>query len=82
MTIESNHQGCGPSQSGGRGRIQRRGLFNLPAAVIDAIRYHHERWDDRGYPHALPGKDLPLGLRVPLKRDEERCPFRTGIDSD
>ncbi len=28
------------------------------------IRYHHERWDGRGYPCCLKGKSIPLGARI------------------
>jgi diguanylate cyclase (GGDEF)-like protein len=28
------------------------------------IRYHHERWDGRGYPERLSGERIPLGARI------------------
>jgi len=32
--------------------------------VIDAIKYHHERYDGKGYPGELKGKDIPLLARI------------------
>jgi putative nucleotidyltransferase with HDIG domain len=32
--------------------------------VADAILYHHERMDGRGYPAGLIGREIPLGSRV------------------
>ncbi len=32
--------------------------------VLPMIRHHHERWDGRGYPDRLAGKQIPLGARV------------------
>lgn len=32
--------------------------------VCEMIRYHHERWDGRGYPRGLRGDEIPLGARI------------------
>jgi response regulator RpfG family c-di-GMP phosphodiesterase len=32
--------------------------------VIGVVRWHHERWDGRGYPDGLAGKLIPLAARV------------------
>lgn len=31
--------------------------------ILNLIRYHHERWDGKGYPYGLAGEDIPLGAR-------------------
>lgn len=31
---------------------------------IPYIRYHHERWDGKGYPKRLKGVNIPLGARI------------------
>ena len=36
--------------------------FLRPA--LDAILYHHERWDGHGYPEGLEGEDIPLVGRI------------------
>ena len=32
--------------------------------IADMIRYHHERWDGRGYPEGLVGERIPLLSRI------------------
>ena len=32
--------------------------------TIPLILYHHERWDGKGYPHGLKGKEIPIGARI------------------
>lgn len=44
--------------------------LNLPKKILEAVRYHHERWDGRthgqypGYPDGLAGKQIPLFARI------------------
>ena len=44
--------------------VQRVAEFNAPAAVRDAVRHHHERFDGRGFPLGLKGRDIPLVARL------------------
>ena len=34
------------------------------APALDGVRYHHERWDGKGYPEGRAGEDTPLLARV------------------
>jgi len=37
--------------------------------IQDSVRHHHERWDGRGYPDGVAGKQIPLGARIILIAD-------------
>ncbi len=38
--------------------------FTLLDNVIDGAKYHHERYDGRGYPNGLKGEEIPLYARI------------------
>ncbi len=33
-------------------------------SIIPLMFYHHERWDGKGYPMKLKGKEIPIGARI------------------
>lgn len=39
-------------------------VFKYPNEVGLIALYHHERWDGKGYPKQLAGKDIPLSARI------------------
>jgi putative two-component system response regulator len=54
---------------------------------IEIALYHHERWDGRGYPDGLIGKNIPLSARIMAVADcydalrSDRC-YRKGFEHD
>ncbi len=38
--------------------------FTLVEHVDDGVRYHHERYDGRGYPNGLSGTEIPITARI------------------
>ena len=38
--------------------------FTLVENVVDGTRYHHERYDGKGYPEGLKGEEIPLFARI------------------
>jgi two-component system phosphate regulon sensor histidine kinase PhoR len=54
--------------------------------VADIIRHHHERYDGKGYPDGLAGREIPLGSRMMAVLDTwfsltSPRPFRRGISA-
>jgi putative nucleotidyltransferase with HDIG domain len=39
-------------------------VSSFPREVLDAVRYHHERVDGKGYPDGKMGDEIPLGARI------------------
>jgi response regulator RpfG family c-di-GMP phosphodiesterase len=38
--------------------------IDFPWKILPIIRHHHERYDGKGYPDGLRGREIPLGARV------------------
>lgn len=38
--------------------------YDCPGTVKNAILYHHERWDGKGYPNGIPGTETPIEGRI------------------
>ncbi len=58
--------------------------LNLPKDCIDGIKYHHERFDGRGYPDGLIGADIPITAAIMAVADSYDAmtssrPYRKGM---
>lgn len=56
-------------------------------ATLDAVRYHHERWDGGGYPLGQRGAEIPLQARLMAVADAYSAmttnrPYRKGMERD
>ena len=55
--------------------------------AINVAHYHHEKWDGKGYPEGLSGKDIPLEARIMALADvfdalvSKRC-YKEAFDYD
>jgi len=52
--------------------------------MMDAVRYHHERWDGAGYPRGVAGEGVPLLGRIMIVADAVSAmgmdrPYRKGL---
>ncbi len=59
--------------------------LSFPADITSAIRHHHERWDGKGYPDGLAGKEIPLLARIIALADSYDAmtsdrPYRAELD--
>ena len=64
-------------------------LAGLPGLEIVAplVRWHHERWDGRGYPDGLIAEEIPLASRIVAACDALHAmladrPYRQALDFD
>lgn len=43
--------------------------IDFPWNVVPAVRHHHERYDGKGYPDGLKGREIPLAARIVAAAD-------------
>ncbi|MCX7798739.1 MAG: diguanylate cyclase [Fimbriimonadales bacterium] len=60
------------------------GAFRGMDRILDGARYHHERWDGKGYPEGLAGNDIPWLGRLIAVADAFSAmttnrPYRKGL---
>jgi putative nucleotidyltransferase with HDIG domain len=58
--------------------------IQLGEDVVDAVRYHHERFDGKGYPYGLIGDRIPISGRITAVANAyvsmlEDRPYRSGL---
>ncbi len=59
----------------------------FPKSVALGVRHHHERWDGKGYPACISGRDIPLEARILAVADtyvslRSSRPFRQAWEVD
>jgi len=57
---------------------------SAPQRVVEAVRFHHERWNGTGYPAGLAGRSIPLEARIICVADAycamvEPRPYRSAL---
>jgi len=62
-------------------------LTSLPEEVIKGVRHHHERYDGKGYPDGLAGKEIPISARIIMLCDSIDAmlsdrPYRAALSVD
>ena len=58
--------------------------FPVFSKVASNVKYHHERYDGRGYPEGIKGEEIPLNARIILIADTfdamtSTRPYRKGL---
>lgn len=58
---------------------------DIPEEVIEAVKYHHERWNGQGYPEGLSGESIPILARIVGISDvycalTEDRPYRSALE--
>lgn len=61
--------------------------FTLVEHVVDGTRYHHERYDGKGYPDGLKGEEIPIYARIIAVADSfdamtSNRVYRNSMDTD
>lgn len=78
------------SENGGKIIMETFSNFGneeFPKMAYEVARYHHEKWNGRGYPEGLKGEEIPLHARIMAVADvfdavsEKRC-YREAMPLD
>jgi len=61
--------------------------LHLVQECVDGIKYHHERYDGKGYPEGLKGDEVPLAAAVVAVADTFDAmttdrPYRKGLSQE
>lgn len=82
--IMKSHAAIGDAMLRDLGTQQSETLMNLAHEIC---RWHHERWDGRGYPDGLKGDEIPISAQVVAMADvydaltSERC-YKKSFDHE